>query len=536
MSNVLTKRPTNTRFDDVDTDKKRYMHTANGGIGTSYASPTRTGSTHQDPIITCSATEVAFIDRIIINCSTGDGVANVNVTMEINGVDCVFHFVSADDTARNKVYDLRPVGNMVVNPSQTVRIKCGTITWSDAEVEYRKYTLSEAYRLGLLDGGTIPSVASTNSITGSGTSSGTAKKIVDCPAGYQIRVLGFYHTGHNYNTAADSSALGFWEETGTFYTPPATKATTAHMVCVAHARGANEGFAPNIFVDDTEGCIEGPEGYSLYIQQSANIAGATPAADFVVMYQLVQAQHGIQSTTLTTALTGGTETSIVVADSIFPDVPSIVTVNVIADDGTVVTATSSSWTSKTFTVASTDFSSHNASVGAKVTFKRLLSTVNDPRGSTAQSIVRPKKWWASTVAAATSLSNPATDATNPVFSTYASDNTDMLVKVKGFVGSYIVNRPTTLSISLGGFVRGALASSAVPVTGFMHMADSSYAGVEANTSRCNYSCNRSIVCNWSQTPAFMAYDDSSGTMTARFQLAWGTITPYKNATNYESIF
>jgi len=98
-----------------------------------------------------------------------------------------------------------------------------------------------------------------------------------------IEILGFYCTGHNYNAASDNIRLGFWDDTtgGSF-------ASGGASVMVSYARGVAAFWAPQVLVNNTQGCIQGALGSDLYIQATANMAGATPTADYVVMYRRVR--------------------------------------------------------------------------------------------------------------------------------------------------------------------------------------------------------------------------------------------------------
>jgi hypothetical protein len=99
-----------------------------------------------------------------------------------------------------------------------------------------------------------------------------------------IEILGIYLTGHNFNAAADDIRLGFWDSTtgGSFTGGGA-------MVFRGWAMGASNVFQPRVLIDDTRGCIQSALGADLYIQASANLAGATPTADYVVLYRKIRA-------------------------------------------------------------------------------------------------------------------------------------------------------------------------------------------------------------------------------------------------------
>jgi hypothetical protein len=113
-----------------------------------------------------------------------------------------------------------------------------------------------------------------------------------------IEILGFYLTGHSWNAAADDIRLGYWDGvTGNF-------AANGSMVFRGWAQGTSNVFQPRLVIDDTRGCIQGPIGAGLYIQASANLAGATPPADYVVLYRRV----GTTEVASTTGTIGATPT------------------------------------------------------------------------------------------------------------------------------------------------------------------------------------------------------------------------------------
>jgi hypothetical protein len=70
--------------------------------------------------------------------------------------------------------------------------------------------------------------------------------------------------------------------------------------------------------------------------------------------------------TLNTALTGATETAVVVNTTIPSDTPATGTIRILTDGGIYVRVAYSSYTGSTFTITSTDFSTDNASVSNNV--------------------------------------------------------------------------------------------------------------------------------------------------------------------------
>jgi len=115
-----------------------------------------------------------------------------------------------------------------------------------------------------------------------------------------IEILGFYLTGHNYNAASDNLLLAFWDSNAGGSLTGGGKA-----VMIGYARGASPVYAPQILVNNTQGCIQGAMGSDIYIQATANLAGATPNADYVILYRKVRQQVVAN----TGGLTGQTPTS-----------------------------------------------------------------------------------------------------------------------------------------------------------------------------------------------------------------------------------
>lgn len=595
----------NTRYDDIDRNVRRFSRIAITGLTTSNITA-----------LTCSASDVALIDKIVIraqNLDTGfqlngalSGAAvtsvvvdtaiptwvpatgtisitrangtvteiaytswavstftigatdfstnnaldnavvflnggNLDVTLEVNDVVLPFHITSGVNTRRNKPLVLRPRGNMVVQNSMTLKAKASLAGVATISVYYRMMPQTMAYQLRLINGA-LPQVASTNTLTGSGLSAATAKKIVNVGEGQAIEILGFYLTGHNYSASADSIALGFWEASGTFYTPPATKAANARMVCVSHHQGASADFAPEIIVDNTDGCIQGPVGFDLYVQASTRIAGATPNADYVVMYRIVPLNKMKETMTLSATYTSATTTSIVLNQAIRGDLPQVGTLYVLRPDTTLTQIVYTAWTGSTFTIDSTDFSSNSPVSGANV-YIYEQPDVNDSNGGTGQSLLKLKKWWVSSIAAFVPFStNTVTAIFDSVPTPGAGTNTipgnprDCLVKVKGYVGTFLAGRPGTSDTFVGltglmeGYVVGAAltAATAYPLLGHMALSDANPNGTDADTSRWVCEAEELVPTLLSKQPCLNALEITASDHTARFQLGWGTFGSYKD--------
>lgn len=490
------------------------------------------------------ADEVLLIDKIVIRAMTSDASGDLIVTMKVNDNEMPFHFPSTVDLRHQKTLILEPRGNMVVQPGKSIYFKASVDNVATATVYYRKMTLAQALRTKQLPG-TLPNVASTNTLTGSGTTAATAKKIIDCPAGYAIEVLGFYLTGHNYNSAADSLALGFWEGTGTFYTPAATKAATANMICVAQFRGASELFAPRIIVNDTKGCIQGPVGSSIYIQGSTNVAGSTPTADFVVMYRLVKPATRRKYFTSTATYSTSPVTSIVMTPSASLEIPTAGTITLTRHDGTVTTSTYTAYSGGTFTISTgTDFSgtgaTGNLDAGATCYVEYYVRDVADPTGQLNQRLAAGKKFWVSTIAAATTYVD-GNEALNRWFDTTSTNvgssdyQKDSLIKIRGYVGSFLADR-ASLGSGTSGIVVGSSLNLHTPVIGTIPLNDANPNGTQVVTSRHIVEPDELALCNSSQVPGFLCIEIGSNTIPARFQLAWGEMSAFKDTTGFVTSF
>lgn len=511
--------------DQLDKNVRRMVRSPTTGITNAYTT-----------ILTTVAGEVALIDKIVMRAQTNDAATNVTVTFEVNGTgnDIPFHFPGVVDNRRQDQIILEPRGNWVIQPSQAFKVKATANNIATCNIYYRRMSLVKALEEKLIPA-SLPNVASTNTASAGGTAANTAKIIVTGVAGFSIEVLGFYFTGHNYNAATDRTILGFWEGTGTFYTAPATKAATAWPIHIVHVGGANLGYAPRVLVNDTQGCIQGPAGYSLYIQSTANLAGATPTGDFVVLYRMVKCERQIHRTTV--ALTAAGETSIVVARTIPNTTPASGTLQIVRNDGTQTGIVYSSYTGSTFTITSSAFNgsgaTDDADVGSLVWTDDHME-VNDPRGALGQNINRRRKFWCNTIAAATTFVD-GSELSNLIFETFDTGDTDAVVKIKGHVASYIAQRAVAPFNATGmpaGVILGAGAASGVALLGNISLNDANPDGAEVDTSRQVVEGDELVPCNFSQAPAFLAYQGASGDIVARSQTVWGVLSSNRDTTGF----
>ena len=256
------------------------LRTSLTGIGTSFSSTN---------LLTVPTGYVALIDQLVLKAITNDAASNHSVVVEINDQELTFHASGTANARRVERLVWNTKGNLIVKAGETLRCKSPTYAagngsttfeqnWS-VSGRYRLVTESLANTLGYFAGGTQPMVASTNSVTGSGTTAATEKQIIAPLAGHYVEILGFTCTGHNFNSAEDSSLLAFWDgTTGTF-------GNDAVKIFRAYHRGAPGVNQARVMVGDTKGCIQGPVGYGVYILQTTNVAGSTPKADFNVIYR-----------------------------------------------------------------------------------------------------------------------------------------------------------------------------------------------------------------------------------------------------------
>lgn len=228
--------------------------------------------------IICDDREVALIDEIAINAITNDAATNKTVTLRINGVECPIHFPGVANLTRTERLVWRPRGNIVIHPGQTFAAK-GVLGlgFEQMTVRFRKKPLLSAIADGdIKGGGRLPQVA----VSGA-TVAATAKVVVAPVAGMCVEILSLLYTGHNFNAAADTSALGFWDgSTGTF-------AGNANVITRIARRGADPRFAQPVVIGNTDGCIQGGAGLGVYVSSTTNLAGTPPPADFIVVYRYI---------------------------------------------------------------------------------------------------------------------------------------------------------------------------------------------------------------------------------------------------------
>lgn len=417
---------------------------------------------------------------------------------------------------------------------------------AQADIAYTSWTGS-TFTIGATDFSGANAATAGVAVVGPIVAGGTGWPIIPALAGHRIQILGFYTTGHFYDADAGSLALGFWNGSGTFYTPPATKAATAWMFCVAHGQGLRSAHHPRIIINNTDGCIEGPVGYAVYAEStSATSDVMTSLVDAVVMYRYVKVDYTNQTSSLATALTLATETAVVLTQPILAGTPATGNLAIKLTSGVTRVVAYSAWDNTTnapngtFTI-SADFSvatgSGPAGVGSSVSYSREEGDTNDFTGALSQTIKRPKKFWVSTIAAPTTLANPVTDATNPWFST-TSVAEDCVIKIKGYAGSFRSENFTAGGGKFAGFADmslGSVAATALTLGGSAACVGPIAVGAGTFASNSIDEGDILIPTNISLVPGFRCYESTSGDIAARFQVAWGEFTPYRNTTGYNTI-
>lgn len=265
-----------------------------GRLRTSYlglpnaATPTTVLGTEN--LLAARTGEVILIDELRIQGHTNDAATNLTVNIQINDQTLPFHLSGTSNARRHETLVWKPKGMLMLHPGKTLRAWASTSNLAYVSGRYRTMTVQKAAELGYLSGGTLPNVASTNSVTGSGTTADTEKQIIAPLAGHYVEILGFTCTGHNFNAALDSSLLAFWDgTTGTF-------GNDAVKVFRNYHRGVPGVYQAKTLVGNTRGCIQGPAGYGVYILQTTNVAGSTPTADFNVIYRYRKATECIANT------------------------------------------------------------------------------------------------------------------------------------------------------------------------------------------------------------------------------------------------
>lgn len=272
-----------TKFDLADEAGYGIIRTGIIGIGTSYSTSN---------LLTCDSTQVAFIDQLVIQGWSADIASNTTVVIEINGVEMPFHIAGTVNARRFERLVWNTRGALVLHPGQTLRVKAPTYTAGNGSNtferniyvtgRYRIMPLLKAMQEGYFDGGTMPAVTTTLidlDEDGSGTVADTAEMIISPLAGHYVEVMGFAITGHNYNTALDSTLLTFWDGDGTI-------GSDGSKLFRAYHRGVGGVYQSKVLIGNTKGCIQGPSGDGLYVTQTSNVADATnPKVAVNVIYR-----------------------------------------------------------------------------------------------------------------------------------------------------------------------------------------------------------------------------------------------------------
>lgn len=440
---------------------------------------------------------------------------SIKAIAEVNGKEIYFDFPGNMSSRSSQSIVWEPKGAMVVQPSQVMKWKASKSGSISVTVTYRKMQLTKAASLGYLTP-SMPTVASTNSVAGSGFTGGTQKAIVAATAGSYVEILGFTATGHNFSASQDSMLLAFWDGNGTF-------SSACKKIFRAQCCGIDTKFAPKVIVNNTDGCIRGPVGYGVYVLPSSNITGATPPADINIIYRLVKAPQQTDSYTLATALTT-TETAVVVNRAIPLSTAPTGTLFITSTAGTVVSVAYTAYSGSTFTV-NQDFTSTPVAVGQKVAVQFYYTPVNEPAGTVSQTPNRLGKWWAYTEA---DVPTYAANTVTAIFSGLPSS----MVKITGHAMSLIADVATVAPNTTSMWI-GADISTGFALGPLLALEDD---GLGAECSRHMVS-EQLLISSAAQAPAFYASEIVANEVPARSQLAWGTIgSRARSGTEFSSSF
>lgn len=485
-----------SKFDATETNGFGIYRTTFVGLSTSYSGTA----------LTASSTDVFLIDEIVMTGVTNDAASNFTITMSANGEDIPFHAPGTADASESFRIALKPKGNLVILPGQSLNFKANAVSTSHVWVRYRRMPASAAY--AMWSGGTLPTIASTFSVSAAATVAGTARQIVAGVAGQSVEILGFYFTGHNYNAATNNIKLGYWDgTTGSDFD------TGGKLVSRAYASGANKIYAPKLIVNDTKGCIKGPAGYGLYVQGTTNMVGATPTADYVVLYRFVKCEEQTDKYALNATYNDANRTSIVMTTSIHPTTPQAGTINVTRADGTITAIAYTAYSGATVTIAETDFDTNSATAGSLATITASYPEVANPNGTVGVEPRRGPSWW-------------VFDETTPAFGGGFGDNvkwfatttTDRAVKILGYAGSAACG--ATGGAPALTFIGVGATGTTGTIGGLMSHQSMQDAGA-AVVSRSWAEDDTAMVCRTSQAPGFAGIDPGDTAVAAFSTLAWG---------------
>lgn len=451
------------------------------------------------------------VDEIVFSGVTNDAATNFTITLNINGKELPFHIPGTADASESFRFSIKPKCMTIFGSTENfINIKANAANAAHAFIRYRRVRAADIMKMW--EGGGVPRYASTNSASAGGTTADTAKAIVTGVAGYSVQVLGFYVTGHCFSATAENIKLGYWDgSTGTTFD------AGGKIVFRAHARGAAKQYAPKVLVDDTKGCIQGPAGYGLYIQATANsapgLAGATPTADFNVIYRLVKCEEQTDKYALNATYSDANRTSIVMTTSIHPTTPQAGTINVTRADGTISAIAYTAYSGATVTIAETDFDTNSATAGSLATITASYPEVANPNGSVGVEPRRGPSWW-------------VFDETTPALGGglgdnvewFASTTTDRSVRVLGYAGSAACG--ATGGASAQTFI-GVGSTGISGILGGQMLHQSMQDAGAAVVTRSWAEDDTCIVCRSSQTPGFAGLDPADTAVTVCSQLAWG---------------
>jgi len=276
-----------------------YVRPAVTGLPIAYtaAATAAIGGTAASTVPGPASDQVIVIDEIRLSASTADSATDTTIGIQIRAdynqdgsnetQEFLFHFASAANRQVGTDLVWKPYGFVMPGGATTAGLplaadmtfKCSAANVGNILVKGRRMSKLQAMQQEYY--GSLPQIASTNSVAAGGLTAATSKAIVPAVAGKAVEILSMVYTGHGFNAAADDCRIGFWDGTTGSFT------ANGSMFGRAYVQGTDPACAARIVVNDTRGCIQGPVGSGVYVQASTNLAGATPTGDWIITYRYI---------------------------------------------------------------------------------------------------------------------------------------------------------------------------------------------------------------------------------------------------------
>lgn len=429
------------------------------------------------------------------------------VTLKINNVEIPIHIPASAQDTTTETFTWKPKGNLVVtstSAANALNAKCSAA--STAWVSMRFRHIPKSLAMMQWKGGGIPLIA----VSGT-TVAATAKQMVAPLAGHHVEVLSILLTGNSpSNAASNDFRIGFWNGTaGTTF----TNAEGGKMIFRAFARGERKSSAPTVVINDTKGCITGPEGYGVYAQATTGLAGTNPNCDCVILYRYVKGKQNQFKSQIHTTLTGSV-TSVRVKKNIPMNLPPVGTITIKLTNGTTQDVAYTSYATHTFTIGSTAL---EAVAGGDVTCLFSATDVAVPSGKMGGNTFG-KKWWALTE----SIAGFATATGETILEAYASGKPTGGMQIRGYAVSYLGSGVEGSSPAITHI--GAGTAIDAPVTPIISFNNNSNFGSAQTVSKTVVMDDVIIPLSTSQDVAVNGADpNGSPTVTSRAVLVWGTM-------------